>query len=285
VCAGADATEKWRVGIYTRPWDQYDFRVALDDIAAAGFRYVGLMSAKSEQGGLVISTKTTSEQAAQVAQEVRDRRLEVTSVYGGNIPVAESLAAGIAGMKLLIDHCATVKARSLLMGGINNERLFDVYYRAVAETCDYAAERHVAITVKPHGGLNATGAQCRNCIERVHHENFSLWYDPGNIFFYSDGAIDPVDDAATVDGLVRHGLCVKDFTMSQVDGKLTKDVWVTPGEGKVDFPRVLARLKQGGFTTGDLVIECIRRGDGDRTTLAAEARKARLFVEQLVKNL
>ncbi|MGF1585697.1 MAG: hypothetical protein ACFCUM_10270 [Bacteroidales bacterium] len=33
-------------------------------------------------------------------------------------------------------------------------------------------------------------------------QNFRLWYDPGNIYYYSDMALDPVDDAATVNGIV-----------------------------------------------------------------------------------
>ena len=53
------------------------------------------------------------------------------------------------------------------------------------------------ITVKPHGGLNATGPQCRKLIEQVGHRNFTLMYDPGNIFYYSDGELNPVEDAKT----------------------------------------------------------------------------------------
>jgi len=127
--------------------------------------------------------------------------------------------------------------------------------------------------VKPHGGLNATGPQCRRAIERVGHRNFRLWYDPGNIYFYSDGRLDPVDDAATVDGLVV-GMCVKDYVHP-------RKVDVTPGTGRVDFRRVFARLNKGGFTRGPLIVETLT--PGDLPTLLAEARKARAFVEGLVR--
>jgi sugar phosphate isomerase/epimerase len=285
VAEPAPASEPYRVGIYTRPWGEHDYRIALDAIADAGFEHAGLMTTKSDRNRLVLSTLTTPEQAQEVADELRQRELQVPSVYGGNIPVGESLEAGIAGMKTLIDHCETVAARSLLMGGIGNERLYDLYYRAIAETCDYAAEKGIAITVKPHGGLNATGPQCRRCIENVGHPNFSLWYDPGNIFYYSDGQRDPVDDAETVDGLVTQGLCVKDFTMSIEGGKITKDVWVTPGEGQVDFPKVLANLQRGGFVSGDLVIECVDRGDGSLSSILKAAVKARRYVGEFVETL
>jgi hypothetical protein len=157
------------------------------------------------------------------------------------------------------------------MGGIGDEKLYNAYYKAIAECCDYAAEKGVGISVKPHGGLNATGPQCRKTIEMVGHKNFRIWYDPGNIFYYSDGKLDPIADAATVDGLVV-GMCIKDY-------KHPKNVAVTPGTGQVDFPAVLARLKQGGFTGGPLVVECLEPGDLKQTL--AEAKKARQFLEEL----
>ncbi|HUT89771.1 MAG TPA: sugar phosphate isomerase/epimerase family protein [Thermoguttaceae bacterium] len=272
----------YRVGIYTRPWDKHDYRVALDAIAEAGFKHAGLMTTTTEGRRLVIQADTSLEACEKIGREVKDRGMSIPSAYGGGIGVGKSLEQGIEDLKRLIDNCVAAGVRSLLMGG-TNEKLFDVYYKAIAECCDYAAEKNVPITVKPHGGLNDTGPQCRKCIEKVGQKSFSLWYDPGNIFYYSDGKLDPVDDAATVDGLVRAGMCIKDFTMSTEEGKVKKDVWVTPGTGMVDFPAVMARLKKGGFTAGDLVIECVNRPDpNDLPAMLAEAKKAREFVEQLI---
>ncbi|MHC4406795.1 MAG: sugar phosphate isomerase/epimerase family protein [Planctomycetota bacterium] len=276
------APNTYRVGIYTRPWDKVDYRQALDAIAEAGFRHAGLMTTTTEGRRLVIDCERNAEACERIGQEAKSRGLTIPSVYGGGIPVSKSLEAGIEGLKRLIDNCVAAGARSLLMGGTGNPKLYEPYYKAIAECCDYAAEKGLPITVKPHGGTNATGPQCRECLEMVGHENFSLWYDPGNIYFYSDGKLDPVDDAATVDGLVRVGMCVKDFVMSTAGEKIAKDVWVTPGEGMVDFPAVLARLKRGGFTGGDLVIECVARGEGTLPEILTEARKARKFVEDLV---
>ncbi len=272
----------YRVGIYTRPWDRHDYRVALDAIAEAGFKHAGLMTTTTEGRRLVIQADMPLEACEKIGWEVKDRGMTIPSVYGGRIGVAKSLEQGIEDLKRLIDNCVAAGARSLLMGG-TNEKLFDVYYQAIAECCDYAAEKGLPITVKPHGGLNANGAQCRKCVETVGHENFSIWYDPGNVFFYSDGELDPVDDAAAVDGFVRAGMCIKDFTMSTEEGKVKKDVWVSPGTGMVDFPAVLARLEKGGFTSGDLVIECVNRPDpDDLAAILAEAKKAKAFVDGLV---
>ncbi len=263
--------EKWQIGCYTRPWANYDYRVALDAIAEAGFKYAGLMTTKSKKSNLIISVSTSLEEARRVGREVEKRGLKVPSVYGGDIPVAKSLEAGIEGMKKLIDNCAACGAKNLLMGGTGNKKLFKLYYKAIAECCDYAREKGIGISIKPHGGLNSTGPQCRKTVEMVGHKNFGIWYDPGNIYYYSDGKLDPVDDAATVDGLV-FGMCIKDY-------RHPKNVAVTPGTGQVNFPAVLARLQKGGFTHGPLIIECLDPGDAEQTLV--QAGKTRLFLEEL----
>jgi len=274
----------YKIGIYTRPWGQYDYRVALDAIAAAGFQHAGLMSTTMPWGRLVLTAETPPERAAAIGDEVKKRGLDILSVYPGSIPVQKSVEAGIAAMRKIVDNCVIVGAQSILMGGIGKPDLYDAYYKAIAETCDYAAERNMPITVKPHGGLNATGSLCRKCIETVNHDNFSLWYDPGNIFFYSNGELDPVEDARHVDGLVKVGMCIKDFEMPLVNGKPTRNVLVTPGTGRVNFPEVLAVLGNGGFTRGALVIECVHPGDGSLATILAEAKKARTYVEGLARS-
>ncbi|HPA47994.1 MAG TPA: sugar phosphate isomerase/epimerase [bacterium] len=265
------AQEGWQIGCYTRPWDEYEYLIALDAIAEAGFQYVGLMTAKSETR-LVISPKTTSEEAAKVAEEVKKRNLKVLSVYGGGFPVNESLDAGVAALKTLIDHSATVGSKTLLTAGIESAELYDVYYKAIAECCDYAEKKGVGITLKPHGGLNATGPQCCKAVETVGHRNYSFWYDPGNIFYYSDGTLDPVKDATTLTTPVT-GMCVKDY-------KHPKEVMLTPGTGMVDFPGVMKALSEHGFTHGPLVIETLTRGD--LPAMLEEAKKAKKFLEDLV---
>ena len=270
LAAEPGAPTPWQIGAYTRPWDQWEYPVALDAIAEAGFKHAGLMTAKSKTW-VIITHETPAEEATRIGQEVSKRGLQLLSLYAGEFPVAQSLEAGIAGLKRLIDNCAACNSPNLMLAGTTDPKLYASYFKAVAECCDYAAAKKIGLSMKPHGGINATGPQCRQAIESVGHKNFRLWYDPGNIFYYSDGQRDPVDDATTVDGLVV-GMSVKDF-------RPPKEVMVTPGTGKVDFARVLARLKQGGFTGGPLLVECLERGELAHVT--AEGRKARQFLEEL----
>jgi len=266
----AAKTPRWQIGCYTRPWAQFDYLTAFDGIAGAGFKYAGLMTSKT---GNVITKDTTLEQAASVYEEARSRGLRIASLYGGNFDVRKSVTEGIAGLKRLIDCSSVCSCPNLLLAGIADQKLVENYYKVVAECCDYAAGKGVGISVKPHGPLNSTGRECRPLIEKVGHKNFRLWYDPGNIYFYSDGKLSPVDDAAQVDGLVS-GMSVKDFRMP-------KDVNVTPGTGMVDFPAVMARLRKGGFKRGPLIVECL--ATGDVSFVNSEARKAYQFLEELMQ--
>lgn len=267
---GPDVEERgWQIGLYTRPWAEHDYRVALDAIAEAGYRHAGLMSTRSP-ARWVLSTSTSPEEAAAVGIELKKRRLLVPSVYGGEPRAAQGVPTALDDLRRLIDACAIVGARNLLLVGVRDSAIYASYYRAVAEGCDYAASKGIGLSVKPHAGLNADGPQCRRAAQTVNRPNFGVWYDPGNILHDSDGRLDPVQDAAAVDGLVV-GMSVKDY-------RHPKDVMVTPGAGQVDFPGLMARLKRGGFTRGPLVVECL--SPGDLPHLLAEARKARRFVEE-----
>lgn len=259
----------WQVGCYTRPWNKHDYRVALDGIAQAGFRFAGLMTASS---GTLVTPDTTLEQSATMASEAKARGLGIASVFGGNFMTKDSVADNIARLRRLVDNVAACACPALLLGGAGRPELVVEYYKTVAECCDYAAEKGVGLTIKPHNGPSSTGQLCRRLIEKVGHRNFRLTYDPGNVFKHSGMKVDPVDDAATVDGIVV-GMCVKDF-------RAPNDVELTPGTGQVDFPRVLGLLRRGGFTRGPVLIECLDAGDIAHVT--AEATRARLFVERLL---
>ncbi|QGY44513.1 TIM barrel protein [Maribellus comscasis] len=263
------ASSPWQIGIYTRPWNQWDYLVAFDSIAEAGFKYVGLMSQK---GGRVIDQNTTDEKAAIIAEEAKSRGLEIISISGHRFEGEKPIDENVASLKKLIDNAVICNCPSLMLNGVSRPEYVDGYYKVIAEACDYAAEKGIFLNLKPHGGTNATGVQCRENIAKVGHKNFTLWYDPGNIYYYSNGEIDPVNDVTNVDGLVK-GMCVKDFRMP-------KDVNVTPGTGMVDFPKLFERMRQGGFTGGPLVIECLNTGEIPYVT--AEAKKALEFLEGIL---
>ncbi|MDO8538799.1 MAG: sugar phosphate isomerase/epimerase family protein [Opitutaceae bacterium] len=267
--ARAAAGSRWQIGCYTRPWAEHEYRVALDGIAEAGYAHAGLMTAKD---GVIVGPDTPAEKVRQMATEANSRGLKIASIYGGNFLAKNSVPEGVAALKRLVDNVALCSCPALLLGGTSRAETVDNYYRVVADCADYARSKGVSFSVKPHGGTNATGPQCRQLIEKVGRAKLGLWYDPGNIFFYSEGKLDPVDDSETVDGLVV-GMSVKDY-------RPPKDVALTLGTGQVNFAKVFGRLQRGGFRGGPLIVECLAPGSVAQIT--AEAKKARRFLETLV---
>jgi sugar phosphate isomerase/epimerase len=222
----------------------------------------------------MVTVDTTPEEAAAMGEEVRKRGLVCASIYGGDFAVQKGIEEGVTGLKRLVDNVAAAQCPRLLLGGTSKAELLRPYYEVVAECCDYAASKNVALGIKPHGGTNATGAECRRLVEQVGHRNLRIWYDPGNIMYYSQGQIDPVNDVDSARGLIA-GMSIKDF-------KQPKEVLVTPGKGLVNFREVLARAKRGGFTSGPMIVECLDRGEAAQVT--AEAKRAREFLEHLTES-
>ncbi len=271
--AAADAhasNQTWQIGCYTRPWAKYDYRTAFDAIVEAGMKYVGLMTSNSTSG-LVISVRDKLDHAVRVGEEAQKRGLEILSLYGGEID-SQNRDSATTDLRHLIDLSVAARAKTVLLGGISDAGHYDAYFGAVADCCDYAKEKKIGLTIKPHGGLNATGTQLHKAIKKVGRENFTIWYDAGNILFYSDAKVNPVEDAATLGGMVT-GWCIKDY-------RHPKQVDVTPGDGQVDFPAVFAKLKQGGFVGGPLLIETLT--SGELPQLLTEARKARQFLDNMI---
>ncbi len=256
----------WQIGCWTRPWSKFDYRVGFDAIAEAGFKYVGLTGAKTKTRR-VIAPATTLEDSAKVGDEARKRGLKIVTAYGGGIPLDSDEA-----LRKMIDNAAAAGAWSVLLAHVGKPGNLDLACKNVARCCDYAAEKKMAIVLKPHGGTTGTGPELRGAIEKIDRKNCTLMYDPGNILYYSNGEVDPVKDVAAVDGLVT-GMSVKDY-------EHPKQVGMTPGSGQIDFAALVARMRKGGFSRGPLLIECLTPGDEAKTL--AEAKKARRFVEQLV---
>jgi len=71
----------WQIGCYTRVFDQFDYPVALDAMAEAGFKYVGLMTTNIKQW-VMIKTTTTAEEVQAMNDAANKRGLKVLSVYG-----------------------------------------------------------------------------------------------------------------------------------------------------------------------------------------------------------
>lgn len=89
----ADAEQpinSWQIGCWTRPWAKYDYRVAMDAVAEAGFKYISFTGAKTKTGR-VIAPATPIEEATLAGEDAKERGLEISYIYGGGLPLHEGI--------------------------------------------------------------------------------------------------------------------------------------------------------------------------------------------------
>jgi len=238
------------LGCTTRPYAQLDFAGACAQIAAAGYSDVAVF------GRSVVHSQSTHEEVGAARKTAEDAGL-VPSMLLGRVQLELGLDAALEDYLALIDNTARLGARWLLDCGTNKEELYADYVAVMRRAAPHALDAGITITLKPHGGITLTTADLTDVHRRVDHPGFGLCYDPGNIIYYTQGEERPEFHVSEVAPLISTGI-IKDCVLN--DG--VPDVMVTPGEGLVDFPTILAALVKGGFD-GPLYVECVGGTDLD----------------------
>jgi len=117
---------------------------------------------------------------------------------------------------------------------------------ALKEIADYCGQRNLEFWFETG---QETPVVLLRTIERMGHDNVGINLDPANLVLY--GMANPVDSLDVFGSWVRE-VHAKDGLYPTGGEKLGQE---TPlGEGKVDFPRLVGRLKELGFE-GVLTIE------------------------------
>ncbi|MCD6359398.1 MAG: sugar phosphate isomerase/epimerase [Armatimonadetes bacterium] len=255
-----------RMGCFTRPWNGYELEDWLAGTAAAGYELAGTMNLNKAP---VISVGMSADEVKAVRERIETAGLKPSTVLG-SFPLEGDRDESVAELRALIDNIALLGAEFLLHCGCQPgpaaERFYDVY----AECCDYARERGVMLTLKPHGGITNTGADLLYALETIAHENFGIYYDPGNIVHYK--GLDPVHELLPIAEHVV-AMCVKDSEGEMVG------VNILPGTGVVDFAGVFEVLLGAGFD-GHLVVECL--GGETLDEVNENARRTREFLEGFI---
>ena len=173
-------------------------------------------------------------------------------------------------MRKQIDNGKFVGVEFLLTFGVNKSEHYDNYYKLMRDAAAYSQERKLKLVLKPHGGASGASEEIIRCLDQVQHSNFKIWFDAGNIIFYTGK--DPLEQLKPIARYVT-GFCAKDC-----DGQ-HGSVWLEFGTGKVDFPAVFREMKQAGFN-GPVMVECCALGDTPEI-VTANARKNREYLEKI----
>ena len=270
--AGAAALQaadqpRWEIGCFNRPWGAWSYDVALDGLKAAGFKLTGLVG--DHKGDIGLATTATPEYIAALRKRIEERGLQPNIAWlktRHDTPVADS----IAGCRKLVDYAAQLGLKYLLSGGVSAEGQYVNYYATMADAAKYAADKGVNMVLKPHGGSSGASDEVLKCLEKVNHPNFKVWFDAGNIIYYTGK--DPVTELKPIAKYVT-GFCAKDCAAQKTQ------VMIQFGAGKVDFKAVFKVLKEADFK-GPVMIECTAPANTPEE-VTANAVANRKFLEEV----
>ena len=274
--ADKSAPTRWPVGCFNRPWTKWSYDETLDAIKAAGYRTTGLLTPVAAKGDIFTSANATPEYLAALKQKIAARGLTV-NMTALRVKTELPLAEAIADTHRQIEHGHTLGVEFALTFGEDKPERYQNYFKIMAAAAAFAQERAIKLVMKPHGGGSGASGEILAAIKAVGHPNFKIWYDAGNIIYYTGK--DPVAELAPIAEHVT-GFCAKDCTDEIVDGKRKPDVMIQFGAGKVDFAGVFKQLKSAGFN-GPIMVECCKIGATVQETME-NARANRLFLEKIL---
>src|SRR6266850_469399 len=265
----------WPIGAFNRPWagdkKNWGYDAALDGMKAAGYKLTGLLTRTEKQP--FTGADATEEYLVDLKKKIAAHGLIAVMAAlrtKDDLPLDEQ----IKGMRKQIDNAKYVGVEFLLTFGVGKEEYYENYYKLMHDAAAYSHERGLKLVLKPHGGSSGDAEEITRCIEKVNHANFKVWFDAGNIIYYTGK--DPLEQLKPV---VQHvtGFCAKDCD------KQKGSVWLEFGTGKVDFPGVFGELKKSGFN-GPVMVECCALGD-TFDIVTENMRKNREYLEKVFATL
>jgi sugar phosphate isomerase/epimerase len=262
----------WPIGCFNRPWvKNWNYDETLASIKAAGYKLTGLLTKTKDDP--FIAAEATPEYLAAVKKKIAASGLKANMAAlrtKNDLPLPEQ----IKDLRKQIDNGKFLELEYLLTFGVDKPEHYENYYKLMADGAAYAKECGIKLVLKPHGGGSGASEEIMRCMSKVKHPNFKIWYDAGNIIYYTGK--DPIEQLKPI---VQHvtGFCAKDCATPK------GDVMIQFGKGKVDFRGVFTELKKAGFN-GPVMVESCELSD-DIKVLTANAKANREFLEKLFASL
>ena len=270
-CATPAKKSNWPIGCFNRPWTKWSYDDALDGIRDAGYKLTGLLT--GQRGEAFTSSAATPEYLNGLKKRIEQRGLTANMTAIRFKPDA-LLADNIADLRKQIENAARLELKFMLTFGVDKPEHYENFYSLMADAAAQTEKRGIRLVMKPHGGGSGASAEILRCLDKVAHANFKIWYDAGNIIYYTGK-----DPLAELEPIAKHvtGFCAKDCAAPKAE------VMSQFGTGKVDFKAVFAKLKSVGFN-GPIMVEGVQVGaTAEETT--ANARANREFLEKVLNSI
>lgn len=243
----------------------------LDGVKAAGFNLVGLQTPTPSDPFVASTAKP--EYLASLRQKIAGRGLTANQ---GRLQTKDTAPYddAIADIRQQIQNAKTLGLPILINTGSGKPERYAAWYKLMSYGAKYAADHGIQLVLKPHGAVCGTAADILVCLEKINHPNVSVWYDAGNIIYYT--GLDPVQE---LEPIVSH---VTAFTAKDCPAK-DGEVMIQLGAGRVDFAAIFRRLKKSGFNGPIMLETCAPAPTAAEVT--ANAKANRLFLESVLARI
>lgn len=254
------------------------FARALDGLAKAGFKFVGLGA--SHENKRIGSGAMSDAEIRDVAKQLQERGLKanVSLCFEVHIGPDDS----VAKFKRELDVMAALGIQRSIIGGpwyYKNwptelyapdvwKTACDQFYGCMDQILPHAEKLGVVICIKPHTGLVGHSGLVRPVLQRLKSPSLQICWDAGNVSFYEGICPDP--------GLDKIVPAIKSVCLKDHKGERAHPVFPPLGEGNVDHDEFFGVLAKGGFNDV-LMIERlgIREGEKELTPEQVDERGAK----------
>lgn len=258
----------------------------LDAAKAAGFQSVEMLG-----GGSGAARVRGQPEAPAAIREKLEARGLVSTVGSLVVPEKTPHAEAVAATRAQLTRMHAIGQKYALCGGFSDEEQWIPFCKVLRDAAEFGQDLGVQIVTKHHHGLNNTTVELLGWLQQVNHPNFRLFFDPGNLIYYTGK-----DPLKQLDIIAPHvtGWVAKDCAGPQYQERMAgqpgfgtgapnpsgDEVMIQFGTGKVNFPGVYRKLKTAGFN-GVIYVEGTVAGETVDATIAA----ARANREYLMKAL
>ncbi|MFA5026927.1 MAG: sugar phosphate isomerase/epimerase family protein [Candidatus Methylomirabilota bacterium] len=218
------------VSVSTMAFDGYPLETALDELAALGVKHVEPASVDKVFQHLVEEDFCPA-RANRLRRELGERGLSCLSL---SAHMDLTRPDSVERFQRRLEFARNLGARCVNSIAGPAEHL-DGFRRNLPAIAERAKDLGVVIALENHGDLLDRGLQILEFIREIGHPAVRVNYDTGNAWYYSRGAIDPVEELALLAPVAAH---VHLKSPKIVDGLLC---WAALGDGVLDLPR-LARV-------------------------------------------
>ncbi len=194
----------------------------------------------------------TEAQVQEAVRQAEEAGVRIVALAGGNNFAAADLDAEVGSVRRQIDMAVAAGAEVLRIfaGWIGVSQYTDATFHrisgAVEEVGEYGADQGVMVAVENHGGITATGAQCRRLlaeaaagmpVTRVNRP-LGLNYDPAN---FRHAGEDPLAALMVAGDLINYS------HWKDVRYEGDEPQYCAIGEGVIEWAPIVEMLLRNGF--------------------------------------